>query len=92
MNKHAMREDCAFFKVPKTNSFATLPADFYTRLPTTALKDPVLVHTNPQVGALLGLTPEHLCSQAFLDIVSGSSALPGGDTLSAVYSGHQFVL
>jgi uncharacterized protein YdiU (UPF0061 family) len=90
MNHQAMREDCAFFNVPKTNSFAALPADFYTRLPTTALKDPVLVHANPQVGALLGLAPEHLNSQRFLDVVSGSSALPGGDTLSAVYSGHQF--
>jgi uncharacterized protein YdiU (UPF0061 family) len=90
MNNHTLREDCAFFNVPKTNSFATLPADFYTRLPTTALKDPVLVHANPLVGTLLGLTPEHLCSPAFLDVVSGSNALPGGDTLSAVYSGHQF--
>ena len=52
MNNHTLREDCAFFNVPKTNSFATLPADFYTRLPTTALKDPVLVHANPLVGAL----------------------------------------
>ncbi len=83
-------EESPFFKVPKTNTFAGLPTDFYTRLPTTPLKAPVLVHANPLAAKLLGLSKEQLLSQQFLDVVSGTKPLPGGDTLAAVYSGHQF--
>lgn len=83
-------EDSAFFKVPKINSFAGLPADFYTRLPTTPLKAPRLVHANPGAGRSVGLSSEQLLTQKFLDVVSGTVPLPGGDTLAAVYSGHQF--
>ena len=72
------------------NSFAALGLEFYTRLPTTPLKNPRLVHADQNAAALLGLSPQALTSQAFLDIVSGTSPLPGGDTLAAVYSGHQF--
>ncbi len=83
-------EDSPFFKVPKTNSFAGLPTDFYTRLPTTPLKAPKLVHANPLAGSSVGLSSEQLLTQRFLDVVSGTAPLPGGDTLAAVYSGHQF--
>jgi uncharacterized protein YdiU (UPF0061 family) len=67
-----------------------LPADFYTRLPTTPLTAPRLVHASAEVAALLGLTPQALGTQDFLDVVSGTKPMPGGDTLAAVYSGHQF--
>ncbi len=83
-------EDSPFFKVPKSNSFAALPTDFYSRLPTTPLKASVLVHANPHAANLVGLRPEQLLTQRFLDVVSGTTPLPGGDTLAAVYSGHQF--
>jgi uncharacterized protein YdiU (UPF0061 family) len=83
-------DDSPFFKNPKANTFAGLPADFFTRLPTTPLKAPVLVHANPLTAKLVGLSTEQLLSQRFLDVVSGTTPLPGGDTLAAVYSGHQF--
>lgn len=76
--------------VPKLNSFAALPADFYTRLPTTPLNQPRILHVNKEVAGLLGLSDQVLSSQEFLDVVSGTAGLPGGDTLAAVYSGHQF--
>jgi len=72
------------------NSFASLGLEFYTRLPTTPLKNPRLVHADLHAAAMLGLSSQALKSQAFLDVVSGSSPMPGGDTLAAVYSGHQF--
>ncbi len=83
-------EDSPFFKVPKVNTFAGLPPDFYTRLPTTPLKAPVLVHANPFAAKLVGLSTQHLMHPRFLDVVSGAAPLPGGDTLASVYSGHQF--
>lgn len=75
---------------PKLNTFAALPHAFYTRLQTTPLNQPELLHVNTDVAALLGLSGEALSSGEFLDVVSGTSPLPGGDTLAAVYSGHQF--
>jgi uncharacterized protein YdiU (UPF0061 family) len=79
-----------FDTLAKANSFASLPSDFYTRLPTTPLTAPRLVHASPAVAALLGLSTQALATQEFLDVVSGTTPMPGGDTMAAVYSGHQF--
>lgn len=72
------------------NSFADLPPDFYTLLPPRPLTAPRLLHANTQVAAMLGLDASALETTQFLDIVSGRQPLPGGRTLAAVYSGHQF--
>jgi uncharacterized protein YdiU (UPF0061 family) len=77
-------------KVQTQNSFAALGLEFYTKLATTPLKNPRLVHADVEVASLLGLSALDLREPAFLSIVSGSAPLPGGETLSAVYSGHQF--
>jgi uncharacterized protein YdiU (UPF0061 family) len=77
-------------KVQTQNSFATLGLDFYTKLATTPLNNPRLVHVDRDVASLLGLNALDLSDPAFLSIVSGSEPLPGGETLAAVYSGHQF--
>ncbi|MVW71251.1 YdiU family protein [Bordetella sp. 15P40C-2] len=72
------------------NSFAALPSTFYTRLQPQGLTQPRLLHANEQAAALIGLSPRALQSEAFLRVFSGQQPLPGGDTLAAVYSGHQF--
>src|SRR5690606_1406482 len=72
------------------NSFAGLPPAFYTQLKPQPLNHPRLLHANAQVGAMLGLTPAALAEPEFLQVVSGQEALPGGKTLAAVHSGHQF--
>ncbi|WP_454690821.1 protein adenylyltransferase SelO [Achromobacter aloeverae] len=73
-----------------SNSFAALPPDFYTRLQPQGLNAPRLLHANEDAAALLGLDPRVLGSEAFLRVFAGLDPLPGGDTLAAVYSGHQF--
>jgi uncharacterized protein YdiU (UPF0061 family) len=85
-----MTSPSCFEPLVKANTFASLPSDFYTRLPTTPLMAPRLVHASAEVAAVLGLHSEALVSQEFLDVVSGTTPMPGGDTLAAVYSGHQF--
>jgi|Laugresbdmm110sn_2_1035109.scaffolds.fasta_scaffold01874_5 uncharacterized protein YdiU (UPF0061 family) len=85
-----MTSTSCFEALVKTNSFASLPTDFYTRLPTTALTAPRLVHASAEVAAQLGLPLQSLTTQGFLDVVSGTQPMPGGDTMAAVYSGHQF--
>jgi len=77
-------------KVQTQNSFAALGLDFYTKLATTPLRNPRLVHADLDVASLLGLSALDLSEPEFLSIVSGSAPLPGGETLAAVYSGHQF--
>ncbi|PLC52568.1 hypothetical protein CR155_17410 [Pollutimonas nitritireducens] len=72
------------------NSFAQLPAAFYTRLEPQVLRNPRLLHANADVARLLGLSQAALDTPEFLDVVAGSAPLPGGLTLAAVYSGHQF--
>lgn len=74
-----------------TNSFAELSPEFYTRLKMQGLKHEVkLLHVNPKVAELLGIDRDTWESNEFLEIMSGQADLPGGVTLSAVYSGHQF--
>ncbi|GAA4338937.1 YdiU family protein [Pigmentiphaga soli] len=72
------------------NSFAALPAEFYTRVQPQPLTDPWLVHANPDAAALLGLSPDDLATPEFLAVFSGARGFPGSDPLAAVYSGHQF--
>ncbi len=73
------------------NSFAALPEAFYTRLATQPLRQaPRLLHANTDAAALIGLAPAALQTPEFLAVVAGSEPLPGGATLAAVYSGHQF--
>ncbi|MDH4400072.1 MAG: YdiU family protein [Burkholderiaceae bacterium] len=85
-----MTSPSCFESLVKANTFASLPSDFYTRLPTTPLTAPRLVHASAEVAAVLGLPSEALDTQEFLDVVSGTQPMPGGDTMAAVYSGHQF--
>lgn len=73
-----------------TNSFAQQSPAFYTRVSAEPLNDPWLVHANPEAAALIGLAPDSLASAEFLATFSGAAPLAGGQSLAAVYSGHQF--
>lgn len=72
------------------NSFAALPAAFYTRLNPLPLPDPYVVGVSDDVAELLGLPPELLHRPEFAEIFAGNRILPGSEPLAAVYSGHQF--
>ena len=72
------------------NSFASLSPHFYTRLQPQGLNNPRLLHANDAAAALIGLAPQAMHTDEFLQVMSGRAPLPGGDTLAAVYSGHQF--
>ncbi|CUJ36918.1 protein adenylyltransferase SelO [Achromobacter xylosoxidans] len=84
MNVHSLSD------LRAVNSFAALPAAFYTRLAPQPLNQPRLLHANADAAALIGLDPSALRTPEFLRVFSGAEPLPGGDTLAAVYSGHQF--
>lgn len=72
--------------IPFDNSFAGLPAPFYTRQIPTPVRDPQLVAWNDDLAALLRL-PE-LRDKA--DIFAGNQIPAGADPLAQAYAGHQF--
>lgn len=80
----------SFSELPKVNSFAALPANFYTRVQAQGITNPRLLHANFNVASILGLSDEAVSSSDFLSVVTGNAPLTGGQTLAAVYSGHQF--
>lgn len=73
-----------------TNSFAALPPEFYTRLPSTPLPTPYLVCASEAAAELIGLDPAEFDAPEFTEVFSGNAELPGSQPLAAVYSGHQF--
>lgn len=79
-----------FDSIPKVNSFSKLPEDFFTRVSSTPISSPSLLHVNLDSVDLIGLDRDVVHDPIFLDVLSGQLPLPGGDTLAAVYSGHQF--
>lgn len=72
------------------NSYATLPASFYTKLQPVALNAPRLLHVNHALAHDMGLSEKALHDPEFLRVCAGAAPLPQGETLAAVYSGHQF--
>lgn len=70
--------------------YAGLPENFYTRLPPTPLTRPRLLHANEDAARLLGLNARTLSRPEWVAVLSGGAELPGGASLAAVYSGHQF--
>jgi uncharacterized protein YdiU (UPF0061 family) len=70
------------------NSYARLPASFYSKLAPSPVKAPRVVVFNDRLAAQLGfeaLAPER-CAQIF----SGNEILPGMEPLAQLYAGHQF--
>jgi uncharacterized protein YdiU (UPF0061 family) len=72
------------------NSFARLPATFYTRLQPTPLPDPYPIAWSPAAAGLIGLPPAALAAPPAVEAFTGNRPLAGSEPLAAVYSGHQF--
>lgn len=76
--------------IPFNNSFARLPAQFYSRLAATAVQSPGLIRTNPELASDLGIDPDWLNSTAGVAVIAGNVVPEGAEPLAAVYAGHQF--
>ncbi|AMP09761.1 hypothetical protein CAter282_1998 [Collimonas arenae] len=72
------------------NTFAQLPAAFYTKLMPTPLPTPYLVDASAQAAGLIGLDAEVTASDEFIQTFAGNRIATGSQPLAAVYSGHQF--
>jgi uncharacterized protein YdiU (UPF0061 family) len=72
-----------------TNSYAALPAHFYTRIDPTRVAEPRLIQFNQGLAAELGLDaglePDFLAA-----VFAGNTLLPGSQPIAMAYAGHQF--
>jgi len=72
------------------NSYADLPARFYTRLSPTPVSKPVLICMNDQLANTLGIDHQYLQSDEGLAMLAGNQLPEGAQPLAMVYAGHQF--
>ncbi len=73
-----------------THRFSALGAHFSMPTLPTPLPTPYWVGQSAKLAAELGLEPEWMASDAWLQALSGNDVLPGTKPSSSVYSGHQF--
>lgn len=72
------------------HTFKNLSPALWSSVQPTPLDKPFLVSANPLAAELIGLDPEALNSQLFVDTFSGQSLLPESQPIAMLYSGHQF--
>ncbi|QYX55405.1 YdiU family protein [Roseovarius sp. SCSIO 43702] len=76
--------------IPFDNSYATLPAGFYTRLDPTPVKAPALVAFNRPLADELGIDTRDTDEADLTAIFSGNAVPEGAAPLAQLYAGHQF--
>lgn len=74
--------------VPFDNSYARLPAAFYTRQNPEPVRDPALIAYNEPLGKLLGISEASAPERAA--VFAGSQVPVGAAPLAQLYAGHQF--
>ncbi len=72
------------------DTYARLPAHFYTRIEPTKVAAPRLIKFNGVLAAELGLDVDGLGPDTLADIFSGNKVLPESHPIAMVYAGHQF--
>jgi len=72
------------------NSYAQLPASFYTRQAMQPVADPALIKINPALAEELGVDAKWLNSAAATRVFAGNEQPFGADPLAMVYAGYQF--
>lgn len=72
------------------NTFARLPATFYSRVYPTALAHPYLVSFNPDAARLIDLAIVESTRDEFAQSFIGNRLLNGSEPLAMLYAGHQF--
>jgi len=79
-----------FDRVPFDNSYARLPARFFSAQSPQPVRSPALLQLNEALAIQLGLDPALLRSDAGLQVLAGNSVPATASPLAMVYAGHQF--
>jgi uncharacterized protein YdiU (UPF0061 family) len=75
-------------KIPFDNSYAALPAAFYTRQDPTPVKAPKMLAFNDTLAQVLGIDTGDLTQAT--PFFSGNKVPQGATPLAQLYAGHQF--
>ncbi len=76
--------------IPFDNSYARLPAGFFTRTAPTPVSAPRLIALNRPLAARLGLDAEWLESPDGIAMLAGNQLPDGATPIAQAYAGHQF--
>ncbi len=76
--------------LPLDNRYAGLGEAYGSRVQPTPLQNPRLLHANAELAAEIGIDPDSLAGETFLNIFAGNAPLPGGAPTAMLYAGHQF--
>lgn len=76
--------------IPFQNTYADLPARFFSKQHPAHAPEPVLIRTNPALARELGIDPAWLDSPAALATFSGNEIPDGAEPIAQAYAGHQF--
>ncbi|MFT3930856.1 MAG: YdiU family protein [Spongiibacteraceae bacterium] len=72
------------------NSYARLPAHFFSRQSPTPVASPAMIRTNAALAQQLGIDPTWLASADAVGVFSGNQIAEGSEPIATVYAGHQF--
>ncbi|MEM9197428.1 MAG: YdiU family protein [Pseudomonadota bacterium] len=72
------------------NSYARLPARFYSRNAPARPTNPSIVRLNAPLAEALGLDPDWLQNPDGVNMMSGRAMPEGADPIALAYAGHQF--
>ncbi|GAB5561655.1 MAG: YdiU family protein [Synoicihabitans sp.] len=79
-----------FMPIPFDNSYARLPARFYSVQPPTAVRQPTLIKVNRPLATELGIDADWLESSEGMDVLAGNVVPDGAAPIAQAYAGHQF--
>ena len=72
------------------NSYARLPARFYSQQLPDPVTAPGKIRINHELASQLGFSPDWLESKQGLEMVAGNFIPEGAEPIATVYAGHQF--
>ncbi len=72
------------------NSYARLPARFYSHQTPDSVLNPASIRVNEVLAKNLGINPTWLASQEGVNFTSGNFVLEGATPIATAYAGHQF--
>ena len=72
------------------NSYARLPARFFSSISPTKVRAPRVVMVNRALADELGLDPDELVSPMGAQVLTGNALPAGAEPIALAYAGHQF--
>lgn len=76
--------------IPFDNSYARLPARFFTPQAPTPVSQPQIIVTNNALARTLGIDPTAFDTPEAAQVFAGSRIPDGATPIAQVYAGHQF--